>query len=162
MGNQNGPEHLLQSLSVLRPSEAKRCFRKSIFNEYPLRGPLGQCACAYCGKWHEKLTLDHVVPKSKAGPHYAKWNLVPACQSCNGSKSSQPVFEWWRPKKFWTEERESIFLAWIYSNSFISAHTEISSWEEWMEVTQRAAAISSQNVAMAASRWPPLSHMAAY
>jgi hypothetical protein len=160
MGKSNGPEDLLYSLSILRPSEAKRCFRKSIFDEYPLRGHLGQSACAYCGRWYEKLTLDHVIPKSKGGPHYAKWNLVPACQRCNGAKSSQPVFEWWRPQRFWTLEREELFLSWIYSNSFISAYTEVSSWEEWMEMLQRAAPIKQEDIAKAAMRWPPLPQVA--
>ena len=50
MGKDNGAEELLFSLSVLRPGEAKRRFRKSIFEDYPLRGTFGHCACAYCGK----------------------------------------------------------------------------------------------------------------
>jgi 5-methylcytosine-specific restriction endonuclease McrA len=133
MGGRNGPNDLLHSLVELRPAEAKRRFRKSIFEDYPLRGPLGQPACAYCGKWHEKLTLDHLVPKSKGGPHYAKWNLVPACFSCNSSKSSSSIFQWWRPMNFWAEERERVLLAWIYANSFISAYTSESDYEEWLE-----------------------------
>ncbi len=34
---------------------------------------------------------------------------------------------------FWTEERERILLAWIYANSFVSAHTPESDYEEWLE-----------------------------
>lgn len=139
MGKRNGPEDLLYSLSVLRPGEAKRCFRKAIFNEYPLRGPLGQPACAYCGKWHEKLTIDHVIAKSKGGPHFAKWNSAPACLACNADKSNLPVFEWWRPKQIWTPEREEYLVTWIYINSYISACTD--QWEyenlmqkDWMHI----------------------------
>lgn len=138
MGKRNGPDDLLYSLSVLRPGDAKRRFRKSIFEDYQLRGPLGQPACAYCGKWHEKLTLDHIVPKSKGGPHFAKYNLAPACFSCNSSKGSEPIFQWWRPQKFWTEEREVILTSWVHSHSFISAHTPLSEWEAWCETVQRA------------------------
>jgi 5-methylcytosine-specific restriction endonuclease McrA len=69
----NGPEELLHSLSELRPGDAKRRYRKSIFEDYSVGGPFGHCACAYCGKWNEKLTIDHIVPKSKGGPHFAKW-----------------------------------------------------------------------------------------
>lgn len=141
MGMRNGPNELLHSLSELRPGDAKRRFRKSIFEDFPSRGPLGQAACAYCGKWHEKLTLDHIVPKSRGGAHFAKHNLVPSCLACNADKGSLPVFEWWRPLECWTEEREEVLLSWIHANSFVSAHTDLSDWEAWCEATQRALPI---------------------
>jgi hypothetical protein len=34
---------------------------------------------------------------------------------------------------FWAEERERVLLAWIYANSFISAYTSESDYEEWLE-----------------------------
>jgi hypothetical protein len=135
MGARNGPDELLHSLAELRPSEAKRQFRKSIFEDYPLRGPFGHCACAYCGEWSEKLTLDHVVPKSKGGPHFAKFNLVPACLDCNASKSNLPLFEWWRPQQTWSQHREDVLMSWIHSHSFVSAHTDLADWEAWCEAT---------------------------
>lgn len=141
---EHGPDLLLHSLSELRPSEAKRRFRRSIFDDYPIRGPLDQPACAYCGKWHEKLTLDHIVPKSKGGPHYAKWNLVPACQLHNGWKSDAPVFEWWRPQQFWRQDLEDALVAWVQAQSFVSAHTDTGSWEEWMERTGRVVPIHEE------------------
>lgn len=158
MSGRHGPDDLLHSLIELRPSDAKRRFRKSIFEDYPLRGPLGQPACAYCGKWHEKLTLDHIIPKSKGGPHYAKWNLVPACHFHNGRKSNEPVFEWWRPLNCWTEERERLLLAWVYEHSFVSAHTDIQDWEQWMEAMQRVVPIHERTKEKAAL-WPPLLHL---
>lgn len=166
MGERNGPNDLLHSLTELRPSEAKRRFRKSIFEDYPLKGPLGQPACAYCGKWHEKLTLDHLVPKSKGGPHYAKWNLVPACREHNGAKGDLPVFEFWRPLACWTAKREEILLSWVHSNSFISAHTEIASWEQWMENMQKVTPIHELMMEKhakekAALNWPPSLYFAA-
>ena len=129
----NGPDELLYSLIELRPGDARRRFRKSIFEDYPLRGPFSQCACAYCGKWNEKLTIDHIVPKSKGGPHFAKYNLVPSCKSCNLTKGAEPIFEWWRPKEFWTEQRELILTTWVYSNSFVSAHTSLQDVEQYAE-----------------------------
>lgn len=42
--------------------------------------------CAYCGEKPKKLTMDHVIPLSKGGPHTAS-NIVPACGSCNSSKN---------------------------------------------------------------------------
>lgn len=44
--------------------------------------------CQYCGEKfsHKQLTLDHVVPVSKAGPK--SWtNVVAACRSCNQRKA---------------------------------------------------------------------------
>jgi hypothetical protein len=133
MPRANGPDELLYSLIELRPGDAKRRFRKSIFEDYFLRGPFGQCACAYCGEWKEKLTIDHVMPKSKGGPHFSKFNLVPACRACNLSKGNENLFEWWRPQQFWTEKREEILMAWVYCNSFVSAHTDQKHLEEWCE-----------------------------
>ncbi len=42
--------------------------------------------CQYCGT-HKDLTLDHVIPSSKGGPH--SWlNLVTACKRCNAKKGN--------------------------------------------------------------------------
>jgi 5-methylcytosine-specific restriction endonuclease McrA len=48
----------------------------------------GHC-CAYCLQ-PGKMTLDHVVPLSKGGPHSIH-NLAPACGSCNSSKYNRGV-----------------------------------------------------------------------
>ena len=143
----NGPEELLHSLSELRPGDAKRRYRKSIFEDYSLRGPFGHCACAYCGKWTEKLTIDHIVPKSKGGPHFSRWNNIPSCLSCNAGKGSLPVFEWWRPQRFWTEHREQALLEWVHFHSFVSAHTDLSDWEAWCEATQRILPLHEKGAA---------------
>jgi len=156
MGTRNGPDDLLHSLTELRPGEAKRRYRKSIFEDFPAKGPFGHCACAYCGAWGEKLTIDHIVPKSKGGPHFAKWNALPACLACNASKSNLPVFEWWRPQQFWTQKREEALLSWVHSHSFVSAHTDIGDWEQWMEGTQRILPVHEQPKEKAVFAWPPL------
>jgi 5-methylcytosine-specific restriction endonuclease McrA len=44
-------------------------------------------ACQYCGSG-KKLTLDHVIPRSKGGQH--TWNnVVAACTSCNSRKGDR-------------------------------------------------------------------------
>lgn len=149
-----GPNALLYSLIELRPSEAKRRFRKSILEDYPLKGPLGQPACAYCGKWHEKPTLDHLIPKSRGGPHYTRWNLVPACKEHNGAKGDTSVFEFWRPLNCWSQQREEILLSWVYANSFVSAHTDINQWEELMEERQRIMFAQIKQEETMAVSWP--------
>lgn len=43
--------------------------------------------CQYCGSTHQ-LTLDHVLPLSKGGPH--SWeNVVTACEPCNQRKGDR-------------------------------------------------------------------------
>lgn len=44
-------------------------------------------ACQYCGST-KKLTLDHVIPRSKGGKH--SWdNVVIACSGCNSRKGDR-------------------------------------------------------------------------
>ncbi len=43
--------------------------------------------CQYCGST-KKLTLDHVMPRAKGGPH--TWeNVVTACETCNHRKGNR-------------------------------------------------------------------------
>ena len=45
--------------------------------------------CLYCGENNkEKLTIDHVIPKSKGGKNDWK-NLVTCCKSCNSKKDDK-------------------------------------------------------------------------
>ena len=44
--------------------------------------------CAYCGTEKEKLTIDHIVPRSKGGETTFE-NCVAACRSCNNHKGSR-------------------------------------------------------------------------
>jgi 5-methylcytosine-specific restriction endonuclease McrA len=44
--------------------------------------------CQYCGRKHETLTTDHVIPKSQGGAE--SWdNLVAACIRCNNKKGDR-------------------------------------------------------------------------
>lgn len=48
--------------------------------------------CQYCGMQTRDLTLDHVIPRSKGGPH--TWdNLVSACRQCNHRKGGKTLAE---------------------------------------------------------------------
>jgi len=47
--------------------------------------------CQYCGTT-KRLTLDHVIPRSKGGKH--SWdNVVTACEKCNATKGSRTPTE---------------------------------------------------------------------
>ena len=48
-------------------------------------------ACAYCLRRDFPLTMDHVIPISKGGPHTVD-NVVPACKPCNSKKHNRPIF----------------------------------------------------------------------
>lgn len=48
--------------------------------------------CFYCVA-REPLTMDHVIPIIRGGRH-SIGNLVPACVSCNSSKSRRFIMEW--------------------------------------------------------------------
>ena len=43
--------------------------------------------CSYCGKESKKLTIDHVVPKSKGGKSTFE-NTTASCKSCNSKKGN--------------------------------------------------------------------------
>jgi len=50
--------------------------------------------CPYCGElFTGEPEMDHIVPISRGGTHTAD-NVVPACMSCNRSKSDKTVEEW--------------------------------------------------------------------
>ena len=48
--------------------------------------------CQYCGVQTRDLTIDHIIPRSKNGPH--TWeNLVSACRQCNHRKGGKTIEE---------------------------------------------------------------------
>lgn len=48
--------------------------------------------CQYCGIRGGDLTVDHVIPRSRGGPH--EWdNVVTACRSCNHRKGGKTLAE---------------------------------------------------------------------
>jgi 5-methylcytosine-specific restriction endonuclease McrA len=70
---------------IRRPHPRARLSRKEVFIR-------DNYTCQYCGIRTRDLTLDHVVPRSKGGPH--TWeNLVSACRHCNHRKGGKSVAE---------------------------------------------------------------------
>lgn len=59
-------------------------------NQYQLKENLG--VCTYCNQDAE-TTFDHIIPVSEGGVSEIK-NMVPACQSCNSSKSNRNILDW--------------------------------------------------------------------
>ena len=54
--------------------------------------------CAYCGAADAALQRDCVLALSRGG-RYTVENIVPACRSCNASKSNDEVTRWLRRRK---------------------------------------------------------------
>jgi 5-methylcytosine-specific restriction endonuclease McrA len=54
--------------------------------------------CAYCGATDAALQRDCVLALSRGG-RYTIDNIVPACRSCNASKSNGEVTSWLRRKR---------------------------------------------------------------
>ena len=54
--------------------------------------------CAYCGAGGGAYQRDCVLPISRGG-RYTLDNVVPACRSCNASKSNHEVTGWMRRRR---------------------------------------------------------------
>lgn len=67
--------------------------------------------CAYCGN-SGKLTQDHFVPIISGG-EYTKNNIVPACSSCNSSKSDNYYFEWYPKQPFYSKKRHNRIMKYL-------------------------------------------------
>lgn len=63
--------------------------RKIVFNKHTL-AKRDEHQCQYCGAdlYREKITVEHVLPRSRGGP--TTWeNCVAACENCNARKADQ-------------------------------------------------------------------------
>lgn len=70
---------------IRRPRPRVRLTRKEIFAR-------DGWMCVYCGRQTRELTLDHVMPRHRGGPH--TWeNLVSACKACNHRKAGRTPSE---------------------------------------------------------------------
>ncbi|MBU2609059.1 MAG: HNH endonuclease [Chloroflexi bacterium] len=66
---------------VKRPRPQRKLTRFEIFNR-------DRFTCQYCGKQTHQLTIDHVIPRYRGGPH--TWeNMVSACSACNRRKAGR-------------------------------------------------------------------------
>ena len=80
-------------------------------------------SCIYCGKPSE--SIDHILPRSKGGLSNTE-NCVPACLSCNGDKSNNEAFYWYRKQKFYDPRRAMAIRAW--SEGDVSLAVKLLQW----------------------------------
>jgi 5-methylcytosine-specific restriction endonuclease McrA len=75
------PSVIRLSYVIRRPRSRVRLNNREVFRRDDFR-------CVYCGQRSTHLTLDHVVPRHRGGPH--SWrNLVTACAACNRRKGGR-------------------------------------------------------------------------
>lgn len=75
------PSVIRLQYQIRRPHPRVKLTRREIFIR-------DNFTCQYCGRQTHDLTIDHVVPRSRGGPH--TWeNLVSACRACNHRKGGK-------------------------------------------------------------------------
>ena len=116
-------------LEDLCPKLRDRRWRKSL-HEYTGK------SCIYCGKHSE--SIDHVFPRSKGGLSITE-NCVPACLSCNGSKTDNHAFEWYRKQRFYDPRRSMALRAWTEGDIRLALRLL-----EWAQPKQSKAFVNSQ------------------
>lgn len=67
--------------------------------------------CAYCGN-ELPLEMDHLIPTTRGGRGTVD-NILPACRSCNASKGTKILREWYRSRPFYSEAREFKIMAYV-------------------------------------------------
>lgn len=73
--------------------------------------------CAYCGADGVALQKDCVLPISRGG-RYTVGNVVPACRSCNASKSNEEVTVWMRRRRL---DEPAFLVAWYEISAALAA-----------------------------------------
>lgn len=70
---------------ISRPRPRLQLTRREVFRR-------DNHTCQYCGHKAADLTVDHVIPRHRGGPH--TWaNVVTACAACNHRKGGRSVEE---------------------------------------------------------------------
>lgn len=73
--------------------------------------------CCYCDEMTEDLTKDHVKPLNEDGT-LSFDNVIPACRSCNSSKSDNEIMSWFQSQEFYDKGRMrkiNDYLNFVYS-----------------------------------------------
>ncbi|WP_425203651.1 HNH endonuclease [Priestia megaterium] len=79
--------------------------------------------CAYCGmtekehkeKYNQQLHKEHVIHDGSNKID----NCIPACRSCNSSKGTYDLDEWYKGKEFYDSNRQVLINEWL--SSFVSS-----------------------------------------
>lgn len=66
------------------------------FKEFQTLCEASDNRCYYCQKQVDKLTADHMTPLARGGSNWIE-NIVPVCVSCNSSKGTSTLLEYFFP-----------------------------------------------------------------
>lgn len=69
-------------------------------------------SCSYCGESEKNIHQDHFVPLSKGG-EYTKYNIIPACETCNIKKSDRDFKDWYSEQDFYDPLKEKKILNYL-------------------------------------------------
>ena len=121
-------------LEDLCPKLRDRCWRQSI-HKFTNR------KCIYCGNKSE--SIDHIIPCSKGGLSITE-NCVPACLSCNGTKTDNEVFSWYRQQIFYDPRRAMAIRAWLDGDLRLAIR--LLQWAEPKNIKMEKALHKSQKI----------------
>jgi len=83
--NYPAPSVIRLGRMIKRPRPSVKLSKSEVFRR-------DHYTCQYCGQMAQELTIDHIVPRSKDGPH--TWNnLITACPKCNIKKGGRTAKE---------------------------------------------------------------------
>ncbi len=86
-------------------------------------------SCQYCGRRGERLTVDHVLPRSRGG--LTTWtNVVAACLRCNLHKGNRTIEE--SGMKLIREPIHPKFLFSVHLLRHPHAHSFLDSWRKYL------------------------------
>lgn len=85
--------------------------------------------CQYCSRRGERLTVDHIVPRSRGGE--TTWtNVVAACHRCNLQKGNRTLAE--ARMKLIREPAHPRFLLSVHLARHPHAHSFLDSWRKYL------------------------------
>lgn len=102
----NGGQELRRLNDQKREAKKKNVYSDLTIDEWEECLKYFDYSCAYCGmknedhieKYGHRLHQDHIIPLSKDGA-YSKFNIVPACLSCNSSKNDMDLEDFFMHNK---------------------------------------------------------------
>jgi hypothetical protein len=80
-------------ISTMKKFSSGELQMSAILRELKMQMSSSELQCEYCGS-QDALSWDHIIPQVKGGPDTAE-NHVRACKSCNSSKGSKGLYEWY-------------------------------------------------------------------
>jgi hypothetical protein len=95
----NNPEAYRASRNQRNHSRRARLAQaegKWFFAEFQALCEASDNRCYYCQKQVDKLTADHMTPLARGGSNWIE-NIVPVCGSCNSSKGTSTLLEYFFP-----------------------------------------------------------------